>query len=137
MGEDYIFCCQVFYYAQRFASVDKCLYHYVQYNPNNVTRTAAFNVECQASAIREVEMFYREKGVLDIVKNEINQRKFVAKLPLLIDKHCIDVVRWRNLFPECNNVWKGLSFSRGNTLMFQLAQSPFYWFLPVIVKLRK
>lgn len=137
MGEDYIFCCQVFYYAQRFASVDKCLYHYVQYNPNNVTRTAAFNVECQAFSIREVEKFYREKGVLDIVKNEINQRKFVAKLPLLIDKHCIDVVRWRNLFPECNNVWKGLSFSRCNTLMFQLAQSPFYWFLPVIVKLRK
>lgn len=136
MGEDYLFCCQIFFYAQRFASVDKCLYHYVQYNPNNVTRTTSFNVECQAYAIREVEKFYRKVGFGEIVREELDQRKFVAKLPLLLDKRCIDVGRWKNLFPECNEMWRKIHFSKGNRFIFRLAQSPFYWLIPFIMKIK-
>lgn len=136
MGEDYLFCCQVFYYARTFAGVDRCLYHYVQYNPNNVTRTTAYNVECQAYAIREVERFYRQKGVLDLVASELMHRKFVAKLPLLLDTRCLDVERWRSLFPESNDAWKTLNFSRGNVVLFRLANSPFYWLLPFIMKFK-
>lgn len=132
MGEDYLFCCQVFFYAQRFASVDKCLYHYVQYNPNNVTKTTAFNVECQAYSLRAVEKFYREKGVFDVLKNELLKRKFICKLPLLLDKDCIDVTKWRSLFPESNSKWKELHFSKGNRLLFRLAQSPLYWLVYVL-----
>ena len=132
MGEDYLFCCQVFYYAQRFASVDRCLYHYVQYNPNNVTKTAAYNVECQAFAIREVEKFYRKKGVFDALQNELIKRKFIAKLPLLLDKNCRDVKRWRNLFPESNDAWKELDFSKGNRCFFCIAQSSWYWLIPFL-----
>ena len=132
MGEDYLFCCQVFYYAQRFASVDRCLYHYVQYNPNNVTKMAAYNVECQAFAIREVEKFYRKKGVFDALQNELIKRKFIAKLPLLLDKNCRDVKRWRNLFPESNDAWKELDFSKGNRCFFCIAQSSWYWLIPFL-----
>ena len=126
MVDDYFFCCQIFYYAQRFAGVDRCMYHWIQYNPNNYTHTTIFAVESQAAAIRKTEEFYREKGVYDVVKTEIIQRKFISKLPLLFDKECIDVVRWRNLFPESNNVWKNMSFSLGNRILFLWAQSPFY-----------
>lgn len=129
MGEDYLFCCQLFYYAKTFASVDKCLYHYVQYNPNNVTKTTVHNVECQAFAIREVERFYREKGVYDLLQDELLKRKFICKLPLLLDKNCRDVQRWRDIFPENNDVWRELNFSRGNCLLFRIAQSPFYWLI--------
>jgi glycosyltransferase involved in cell wall biosynthesis len=132
MVDDYLFCCQIFYYAKRFASVDRCMYHWIQYNPNNYTHTTVFAVESQAAAIRKTEDFYREKGVYDVVKTELIQRKFISKLPLLFDKECIDVVRWRNLFPESNNVWKNMSFSLGNKILFLLAQSPFYRFIPLL-----
>lgn len=134
MVDDYLFCNQVFYYARRFASVDRCLYHWVQYNPNNYTHKAAYNVETQANAVRKVESFYREKGVYDTVKNELRQRKFVLKLPLLLDKHCLDVKRWRSLFPESNDAWQEMDFPKGNQLLFRLAQSPLYWLIPLLKK---
>ena len=132
MVDDYLFCCQIFYYAQRFAGVDRCMYHWIQYNPNNYTHTTIFAVESQAAAIRKVEEFYNEKGVIDIVSDELRKRKFISKLPLLLDKNCIDVKRWRSLFPESNDVWREMRFSKGNQWLFRLAQSPFYWLFPFL-----
>jgi len=130
MVDDYLFCCQIFYFAQCFSGVDRCMYHWIQYNPNNYTHTTIFAVESQAAAIRKTEEFYRQKGVYDVVKDELLQRKFVSKLPLLLEKHCFDVKRWRTLFPESNESWKKLSFSKGNQLVFRWAQSPLYWLMP-------
>lgn len=129
MVDDYLFCCQIFYYAKRFAGVNRCMYHWIQYNPNNYTHTTVFAVESQAAAIRKVEEFYRDKGILKIVEGSIQQRKFVSKLPLLLNKKCRDVRRWRSLFPESNDVWKSMTFSIGNRIMFRLALSPLYWIL--------
>lgn len=129
MVDDYLFCCQIFYYAKRFASVDRCLYHWIQYNPNNYTHTTIFAVKSQAAAIRKVEEFYQDKGVYEVVKNELMQRKFIAKLPLLLDKDCFDVKRWRMLFPESNDVWRKMSFTKWNRLKFRIAQSPFSFLL--------
>ena len=134
MVDDYLFCCQVFYYAKRFASVDKCMYHYIQYNPNNYSKKAVFNIESQAIAIQEVEKFYKKKGVYDIVRNELKQRKFISKLPLLLDKNCIDTKKWRALFPESNDAWKEMHFSQANKIIFRLAQSPLH---PIIKLIRK
>ena len=132
MVDDYLFCCQIFYYAQRFAGVDRCMYHWIQYNPNNYTHTTIFAVESQAAAIRKTEEFYRKKGVYDVVEEELLKRKFISKLPLLFDKNCIDVKRWRVLFPESNNVWKEMGFSKRNKLLFQWAQSSFYRLIPLL-----
>lgn len=135
MVDDYLFCCQIFYYAQRFASVDRCMYHWIQYNPNNYTHTTIFAVESQAAAIRKTEQFYREKGVYEVVKDELLKRKFISKLPLLFDKNCIDVKRWRTLFPESNNIWKEMDFSKRNKWFFQWAQSSFYRLIPLLKRL--
>lgn len=108
------------------------MYHWIQYNPNNYTHTTIFAVESQAAAIRKTEEFYRKKGVYDIIKDELNQRKFISKLPLLLDKTCLDVKRWRSFFPECNDVWRNMSFSRGNRILFRLANSPFFWLIPLL-----
>ena len=132
MVDDYLFCCQVFYYAQRFAGVDKCMYHWIQYNPNNYTHTTIFAVESQAAAIRKVEEFYREKGVYEIVQDELDQRKFISKLPLLLDKNCLDVPRWRSLFPESNGCRNSNIFSNKHKVLFKLAVSPFYWIIPLV-----
>lgn len=132
MVDDYLFCCQIFYYAKRFVGVDRCMYHWIQYNPNNYTHTTIFAVESQAAAIRKTEEFYQEKGVAPIVKNALLKRKFISKLPLLLDKNCIDVKRWRNLFPESNNVWREMHFTKGNKCLFLLAQSPLYWIIHLL-----
>ena len=136
MVDDYLFCCQIFYYAQRFAGVDRCMYHWIQYNPNNYTHTTIFAVESQAAAIRKTEDFYREKGVYEVVKDSLLQRKFVSKLPLLLDKVCFDVKRWRSLFPESNFAWKEMGFPIGNKLIFILASSPLYHLVPFLIKIR-
>ena len=130
--DDYLFCCQIFYYAQRFTGVDRCMYHWIQYNPNNYTHTTVFAVESQAAAIIKTEEFYQEKGVSNVVAEELNMRKFVSKLPLLLDKNCYDVKKWRNLFPESNDVWKDMNFSMGNKIRFYIASSASYRFLSFI-----
>lgn len=130
MVDDYLFCCQIFYYAQRFAGVDRCMYHWIQYNPNNYTHTTIFAVESQAAAIRKAEEFYMEKGVLGVVRNELNQRKFISKLPLLLDRNCLNVEKWRNIFSESNDVGFHLNFSFGNKILFRIASSPFYRIIP-------
>ena len=135
MVDDYLFCCQIFYYARRFASVDRCMYHWIQYNPNNYTHTTIFAVESQAAAIRKTEQFYREKGVYEVVKDELLKRKFISKLPLLFDINCIDVKRWRTLFPESNNVWKEMDFPKRNNWLFRWAQSSFYGLIPLLKRL--
>lgn len=132
MVDDYLFCCQVFYYSHRFTGVDKCMYHYIQFNPNNYSQRTFFNINHQAEAIKETEKFYKEKGVYDLVKKELYLRKFIAKKALLLDKKCVDVKKWREIFPESNDAWKELGFSRGNQYLFRLAQSPFYWLIPII-----
>ena len=137
MVDDYLFCCQVFFYSHSFTGVDKCMYHYIQFNPNNYSQRSFYNINHQAQAIIETEKFYKEKGVYDIVKQELYIRKFIAKKPLLMDKCCIDVKKWREIFPESNDAWKTLNFSRGNQLLFRLAQSPFYWLIHLLYKIRK
>ena len=132
MVDDYLFCCQIFYYAQRFVGVDRCMYHWIQYNPNNYTHTTIMAVESQAAAIRKAEEFYREKGVDEVVSDVLLQRKFISKLPLLLDNTCFDVIRWRSLFPESNGVWKQLHFSLGNNLLFCIVSSPFYWIISLL-----
>ena len=134
MVDDYLFCCQLFYYAKRYASVDRCMYHWIQYNPNNYTHTTIFAVESQAAAIRKVEEFYREKGVYEVVAESMLQRKFISKLPLLLDKSCRDVRLWRKLFPECNYIWRKMPFPKGNKFLFLLAQSSLHWLIPFFVK---
>lgn len=136
MVDDYLFCCQVFYYSHRFTGVDKCMYHYIQYNPNNYSQRTLYNINHQAEAIRETEKFFKEKGVYEIVEKEIYLRKFIAKKPLLLDKDCIDIKKWRELFPESNNAWREINCSIGNQIIFRLAQSPLYWLIPIINMVR-
>ena len=129
MVDDYYFCCQIFFYAQRFASVDRCMYHWIQYNPNNYTHTTIFAVESQAAAIRKTEEFYREKRVYELLIDVLLKRKFISKLPLLLDKACFDVKLWRRLFPESNEAWKDMTFPFWNKTLFILASSPLYGLL--------
>ncbi|MDY3848311.1 MAG: glycosyltransferase [Prevotella sp.] len=121
-AEDYIFCCKLFYYSHVFASVNKPLYHYIQYNPNNYSSTAIDKrVESFARAIREVERFYRQEGVYEKLEKELTVRKFLIKSQYVLDNGHVNIRKWSRLFPESNHVWREMSYSRGNRMRFFLA----------------
>ena len=134
MVDDYLFCCQVFFYAKRFASVNRCMYHYIQYNPNNYSKTREFNITSQAKAIVKAEEFYKENDAYEIVRDVMLQRKFISKLPLLLNKSCYNVKLWRSLFPESNDAWTKMNFGYKQKALFWLASSPFYRLLLVILR---
>lgn len=121
-AEDYIFCCKLFYYSHVFASVNKPLYHYIQYNPNNYSSTAIDKrVESFARAIREVERFYRQEGVYEKLEKELTVRKFLIKSQYVLDNGHVNIRKWSRLFPESNHVWREMGYSRGNRMRFFLA----------------
>ena len=108
------------------------MYHYIQFNPNNYSKTTVFNVTSQAKAIIKTEEFYKENGVYEIVEKELLQRKFLSKLPLLLNKNCYDVKTWRHLFPESNREWDKINLGLKNKLIVLLAQTPFYRIIPLL-----
>ena len=122
-GEDYIFCCKLFFYAKSFSCVDEALYHYVQYNPNNYCSTdSGLRIESFSRAITIVETFYREKGVYDILEKELLQRKFLSKSSYVLDAKKRDIKKWASYFPESNGAWRGLNYSLSNRIRFLLAE---------------
>ena len=122
-GEDYIFCCKLFFYAKSFSCVDEALYHYVQYNPNNYCSTeSGLRIESFSRAITIVETFYREKGVYDILEKELLQRKFLSKSLYVLDAKKRDIKKWASYFPESNGAWRGLNYSLPNRIRFLLAE---------------
>ena len=122
-GEDYIFCCKLFYYAKSFSCVNEALYHYVQYNPNNYSSTNMdLRINSFSSAINIVESFYREKGVYDVLETELLQRKFLSKSSYVLDAKKRNIKAWASYFPESNGAWRGLNYSWPNRLRFLLAE---------------
>ena len=122
-GEDYIFCCKLFFYAKSFSSVDKALYHYVQYNPNNYCSTDSdARIQSFANAIQMVEDFYREKGVYDILKSELMQRKFLCKSSYVLDARQRNLRKWSQIFPEANGMWRSVGYSFPNKVRFLFSE---------------
>ena len=122
-GEDYIFCCKLFYFAKSISAVDKALYHYVQYNPNNYCSTDSDKrIQSFANAIRMVETFYQKEGLFDVLESEILQRKFLCKSSYVLDKAHRNIWKWAALFPESNGAWHNINYSIPNKMKFLLLE---------------
>ena len=122
-GEDYIFCCKLFYFAKSISAVEKALYHYVQYNPNNYSSTDSDKrIQSFANAIRMVETFYQKEGLFDVLESEILQRKFLCKSSYVLDKAHRNIWKWAALFPESNGAWHNINYSIPNRMKFLLLE---------------
>lgn len=122
-GEDYIFCCKLFFYARSVAAVDEPLYHYVQYNPNNYSSSnGGVRIGSFAHAIQMVEAFYRENGVYGILQKELLQRKFLCKSSYILDRKLRNIRKWASIFPESNGVWRDIDYSFANKIKFLSAE---------------
>ena len=123
-GEDYIFCCKLFFYAKSISNVDEALYHYVQYNPNNYcSSNSDKRIQSFAKAIKTVETFYRENGILDMVNTELLQRKFLCKSSYALDKEKRNIKKWAFFFPESNGIWRTMNYSFPNKMRFLLFET--------------
>ena len=123
-GEDYIFCCKLFFYAKSISNVDEALYHYVQYNPNNYcSSNSDKRIQSFAKAIKTVETFYRENGILDMVNTELLQRKFLCKSSYALDKEKRNIKKWASYFPESNGIWRTMNYSFPNKMRFLLFET--------------
>ena len=123
-GEDYIFCCKLFFYAKSISNVDEALYHYVQYNPNNYcSSNSDKRIQSFAKAIKTVETFYRENGILDMVNTELLQRKFLCKSSYALDKENRNIKKWAFFFPESNGIWRTMNYSVPNKMRFLLFET--------------
>ena len=127
-GEDYLFCCKLFYFARVFSSVNKPLYHYVQYDANNYcSMDIDKRIDSFAKAIAEVERFYRQHGVYDRLEKELTQRKFLNKSLYVLDGNRRNIRKWSHIFPESNGSWRQLDYSLGNRIKFFLAEMAACW----------
>lgn len=127
-GEDYLFCCKLFYFARVFSSVNKPLYHYVQYDANNYcSMDIDKRIDSFAKAIAKVERFYRQHGVYDRLEKELTQRKFLNKSLYVLDGNRRNIRKWSHIFPESNGIWRELDYSLGNRIKFFLAEMAACW----------
>lgn len=122
-GEDYIFCCKLFFFSHTIASVRKSLYHYIQYNANNYcSLDIDKRINSFAQAIAEVETFYKQHGVHALLEKELNIRKFLNKSQYILNNDKRDIRKWSGISPEVNGLWRELNYGFGNRIKFFIAE---------------
>lgn len=102
-GEDYVVCTKLLLCAQNIVCLNRALYYYNKCNEHSIMSTYNIQkVQDQIEATKLVETFLQEKKIDNKYIQELNERKFQAKLPLL-KKY---PVRWAKVFPECNYLYR-------------------------------
>lgn len=129
IGEDYLASVKLFYYADSCSCVHRYLYHYAQYNENRYSNKIAKSIEDHIKAVIEVEAFL---GSVDFMNQEIireiNLRKFCIKRYYLFPP-LFNHKKWTVLFPESNRMWRYISYSKKEKVMYWLAEHHLFFLL--------
>lgn len=98
-GEDYVFVVQILFFARSVTSVREAFYHYNRINAGSTISNPSYTkIKEQIEATNIVDRLLIEWNLESLYLNEILQRKFFCKLPLLAQHY----YEWKTLFPECN-----------------------------------
>lgn len=122
IGEDDVVCTELYYYAQKIGFVPDTLYHYVQYNPSRYTVPSLGNIEQFLEAAMAIRRFCEQKGIFLSVEKEWQGRIFITKNRFLMDRQLKDYRKWARIHPEANYAWRQYSFSKGQKLIYWLAE---------------
>ncbi|NDV65185.1 glycosyltransferase family 2 protein [Bacteroides sp. 224] len=136
VGEDSIICLKLIYYSNSVEYTREALYHYVQYNENHLAKKSLENIYLWTKAIYAVEDFCNETQITHAIGSALNRRKYVIKLPLIIDPSLRNLKLWHNLMPEANNTWKDIPMSSADKAIFYLVQHKIYALAYVILYLK-
>lgn len=129
IGEDYLASVKLYYYANSCSCVHRYLYHYVQYNESRYSNKIAKSIEDHIKAVIEVEAFLESVDFMnqEIIR-EINLRKFCIKRYYLFPP-LFDFKKWTVLFPESNRMWRSISYSKKEKVMYWLAEHHLFFLL--------
>ena len=129
IGEDYIASVKLYYYAKRFAHVNKCLYHYIQYNTNRYSNQIAKSISDHIHAVMTVEDFLKSTGLYNNeIDHEIKLRKFCIKRYYLLPP-LTDYKKWATTFPEVNKMWRYIKYSKKEKCRYWLAEKHLFMLL--------
>lgn len=133
-GEDLILTPQLFYYATKFAIIEKPLYHYIQYNTNSYTKTFSDNYADQT--IRVVDFlttFFLSKPDHESFSNSIIFLKALRKAKILrsgkIEKKFI------MLYPEINPHLMNLNIDFKTKVILKLSALRLFFPLKIFVNI--
>ena len=132
--EDYIMSVKLYYYAKSFIALPQAFYHYVQYNQARVSLQSLWSVTMHIKGVEEVEAFLREKGLYNAqTEHKLRLRKFNIKSNFLT-KHLLDYEAYKNTFPEADQIWREMGYSRKEMFKFWLAEHHMYFLLKILQK---
>lgn len=102
-GEDVPLVFAIHFYAQRVSYVPVPLYNYYD-NTESITRKRISyrKLEDKLIAYKVAERFMMAHGIWDDYKEDFGFTCFLAKMPLILDRHFRDFRQWKNTFSESN-----------------------------------
>jgi glycosyltransferase involved in cell wall biosynthesis len=132
VGEDYIATIKLFYHAKSFYHLSLPLYHYSQLNDIRYSNINNQNIEDHILAANMVEAFFKNHGIYDKdIEHRLNIRKFNIK-KYFLNKNFFNCDRYNILFPEANEVWREIPYSKKEKIKFWMAEKKLYFILKII-----
>lgn len=128
MGEDYIMCVNLFYYARKIDYVSLPFYHYSLINDNSYRNNMLkYRIDTK-KAIELVQKFCMEKGIYEQIKEHLEKRKFIFKTKYLLENKNNDYKGYLSVFPELNGRWRQESYRKDIQLYFYLVEKKMFMF---------
>lgn len=134
MGEDMMLMMKAVLLAKRMVMVRRCFYHYVQSNPQSLTKKFEVALRQIGANIDSIEQFLKLKNREDLLKY-IGFLKLTIKQPFLISADSKDFEIWNKTFPEANAYvgknddlsWYAALLQRFAKHRFHLGLKVYYW----------
>lgn len=134
IGEDYVASIKLFYYAESCSYIHKNLYHYAQFNKGRYSNQIAKSISDHTKAIKNIEAFFIEQGIIDKrIETELNLRKFGVKSYYLYQP-LLNYKKWKYTFPESNQMWRLIKYSKREKIKFWLAEKKLFCILSLLNK---
>ena len=131
MGEDMMLMMKAVLLTDRMVMVRRCFYHYVQSNPQSLTKKFEVALRQIGANIDSIAQFLEQKGREDLLKY-IGFLKLTIKQPFLISADSKDYEIWSQTFPEANAyIGKNDDLSWYASLLQRFAKHRFYWGLKI------
>lgn len=128
IGEDYIMCIKLFFYAEKVAYISHSFYHYFLVNGNSYRNNMLKYRSETRKAIEIVQRFCVEKGIYEVVKCSLDKRKYIFKTKFLLENMNVDFKGYLSTFPELNGKWREQKYRKDIQLYFYLVENKMFVF---------
>lgn len=108
MGEDLFFNLQTYLHAKKIVSIDWAPYHYRHTEESSCVQKTRKSIDSDIAIAGLIEKYMEKQKLHEKYTQDIRYRKFLSKLPLMIDFNIKDNYQdWLTIYPETNNyIWQ-------------------------------